>query len=301
VAKLLSLLLIWNVEFGIWNSYPHSKFQIPNSKFSSAQVTGSARTALAIVEDIRSRRQLIDLGADDFVVQEGADAREVLSVRPADYPVVVMIDATVPADDLPLVRKAAKRFLERLGTERPVALGSFDGHAHMLAGFDADRSALLAQLEDLAPAPAGDGSAREALQLASATLAATDAPFSAIVMLLAGPDDDRDAAEGQDAAAAVSARGTILHVVAHRSGVTQSSKAAAANRDDELRALAEQSRGQFITIYTAASFEAALTQLAARMTSELMIEYLVPNQSKAAEVKLGVRVPGARVRGLGVR
>jgi hypothetical protein len=289
MLKLLSLLIIWNLETGILDS-----------RFSG-QVTGSARTALAIVEDIRSRRPLIDLGADDFVVQEGVDGREVLSVRPADYPVVVMIDATISADDLPLVRKAAKRFLEKLGSERPVALGSFDGHARMLAGFDADRSALIAQLEDLASAPGADGSARQALELASATLAATAAPFSAIVILSAGPGDDRDATEGQDAAAAVSARGTILHVVARRSsGVTPSSRAAA-NRDEELHALAEQSRGQFITIYTAASFEAALGQLAARMTSELMIEYLVPNQSKATEVKLGVRVAGARVRGLGVR
>jgi hypothetical protein len=31
-----------------------------------------------------------------------------------------------------------------------------------------------------------------------------------------------------------------------------------------------------------------------------MVEYLVPNDSRAADVKLGVRIPGVRVRGLGV-
>jgi len=31
-----------------------------------------------------------------------------------------------------------------------------------------------------------------------------------------------------------------------------------------------------------------------------MIEYLVPTQSKATDVKVGVRIPGARVRGFGV-
>src|SRR5947207_858196 len=53
----------------------------------AAQVIGSARTALATVEDIRTGRRVVDVGADDFVVQEGAEEREVLSVRPADYPV----------------------------------------------------------------------------------------------------------------------------------------------------------------------------------------------------------------------
>jgi len=36
------------------------------------------------------------------------------------------------------------------------------------------------------------------------------------------------------------------------------------------------------------------------MATEIMIEYLVPPQSKASDVKIGVRIPGARVRGFGV-
>ncbi len=41
-------------------------------------------------------------------------------------------------------------------------------------------------------------------------------------------------------------------------------------------------------------------RLADRLTSEMMIEYLVPVGSKPADVKVGIRVAGARVRGLGV-
>jgi len=270
----------------------------------AAQVIGSARTALATVEDIRTGRRVVDVGADDFVVQEGAEEREVLSVRPADYPVVLMIDTGAAADDLVAIQKAAKRFLERLGSERPAAAGTFDGRARMLSGFDSDRSALTRQLDDLATAGPAVSSPAEALALAAGTLAATGAPFTAIVLLSAAAGEDREAADRQDAGGPVSSHGAILHVVAQRSSrsnVRSNTAGAAPNRDDGLRAAAEQSRGQFVTIYTAASFEAALDQLAARMTSELMIEYLVPNQSKATDERLGVRVPGTRVRGLGVR
>ena len=53
-------------------------------------------------------------------------------------------------------------------------------------------------------------------------------------------------------------------------------------------------------IYSAASYQAALDRLADRMTSEMMIEYLVPVGSKPNDVKVGIRVVGASVRGLGV-
>ena len=46
--------------------------------------TGSSRVSLAVVTDPRNR-PVVDIGADDFVIQEAGAAREVLSVRPADY------------------------------------------------------------------------------------------------------------------------------------------------------------------------------------------------------------------------
>ena len=53
--------------------------------------TGASRVALASVTDQRNR-PLVDVGADDFVIQEAGAAREILSVRPADYPIVVLLD-----------------------------------------------------------------------------------------------------------------------------------------------------------------------------------------------------------------
>jgi hypothetical protein len=53
-------------------------------------------------------------------------------------------------------------------------------------------------------------------------------------------------------------------------------------------------------IYSASSYQAALDRLADRLTSEMLIEYLVPVGSKPNDVKVGVRIIGTRVRGLGV-
>ena len=68
-----------------------------------------------------------------------------------------------------------------------------------------------------------------------------------------------------------------------------------------MRLLADQTRGQFTAIFSPASYSAALDRLADRLAIEMMIQYLVPPGPKAGDVQVGVRVPGARVVGLGVR
>src|SRR5437773_1671067 len=64
---------------------------VPVQAGSTAAQTGASRIALAAVTDPRNR-PLVDVSADDFVIQEAGTAREVLSVRPADYPIVVLLD-----------------------------------------------------------------------------------------------------------------------------------------------------------------------------------------------------------------
>ena len=266
---------------------------------SGPQEIGNARTVLAIVDDPRTRRPIVDVGADDFIVQEGAESREILSVRMADYPVVVMIDISGPADELALIQKAAKHFIQRLGNERAVAVGAFGSSPTILAGFDADRADLLNKVDEVVAATSGNGSALQAAALAAQTLAATGSLFSSIVVL-SGGGTDGSAPESQDVVAPLVGSGAILHVVASRAGQSDGATTSKSGGTTALRTLAAQTRGQFITIYTAASYQAALEQIAVRMASELMIEYLVPKQSKPADVRLGVRIAGARVRGFGV-
>src|SRR6185503_15240976 len=99
---------------------------------SRAPQTGKSRVALATVADPRNR-PIVDVDPDDFVIQEGTSAREILSVHLADYPIVIMIDTGLAARaDWSHLQKAVVRFIERIGQQRPVAIGTFGDEPKML-------------------------------------------------------------------------------------------------------------------------------------------------------------------------
>ena len=113
---------------------------------STEPQTGASRVALAAVTDARNR-PLVDVGEDDFVIQEGGASREILSVRPSDYPIIVLVDTgDDPRGEFESMRKAVANFINRIG-HRPVALGTFGDRPVMLTTFDDDRQALLATLD----------------------------------------------------------------------------------------------------------------------------------------------------------
>jgi len=266
----------------------------------ASQQTGASRIALATVVDARNR-PIVDVDADDFVVHEGAAAREILSVHVADYPIVVMIDTAAGArDDLPMMQRAAAQFIARVG-QRPVAVGTFGDPPAIVSTFDDERLALTKRLDALSPAATNASMLLQGAALAAQTLRPIGSLFSAIVMVSASPTD-----ASRDADALVTSivdASAILHVVANqgnRAARTDGDGTAPSSQAPSLRALVEQTRGQYTTIYTAASYRAALDRLADRLATEIMIEYLVPERSKASDVKIGVRIPGAQVRGFGV-
>jgi hypothetical protein len=258
--------------------------------------TGASRVALATVSDPKGR-PLLDVGPDDFVIQEGNVAREVLSVRPADYPIIVMLDNGVDArGDFSQMRKAVARFLDRIG-QRPVAIGTLGNPPTMIATFDDDRRAVAERLEALEPATMAGSDLMQGTALAGRTIHSTGSLFSAIVILSAAAlDASRDAPDAMIASIVDS--GAMLHVIANRT--MPPSVGSGVRTGQTMRVLAEQSRGQYTTIYSSASYQAALDRLAERLTSELLIEYIVPVGSKPIDVKLGIHLAGARVRGLGV-
>ena len=259
--------------------------------------TGASRTALAIVSDARNKA-IVDVGADDFVIQEAGQAREVLSVRVADYPVVVMLDSGGDARlDLPLMRKAVQRFIERLGP-RPIAIGTIADPPRMLTTFDDDHQKLLDALEQLEVAPGTRSDLLQGAALGADTIRATGAPFSALIVLSSTPADGTSRTADELVASIVDS-GAVLHVIANRSTqvVGQSGNI---RSGQAMRTIAEQTRGAYTVTYSAASYQPALDRLSERLTSEMMIEYLVPPGSKPVDVKVGVRLAGAKVRGLGV-
>lgn len=251
---------------------------------------GASRFALAIVSD-PSGKAVVDIDADDFVVQEAGAAREVLDVRVADYPVVVVLDeGAATGGDFAALKSAVTRFVERIGP-RPMALVTTAGAPRLVASFEDDRATLQRRLDAIeGPSPA-DGQPLRAAALAARTIQATGALFSAIVLATASPSEVSGPAADQLLAPIIDSR-AVVHVVAN-----EPQTAAAGSF---LRGLARQTHGDFTAVYAAPSYTPAMERLATRLTTELMVEYIVPVGSQAADPRIGVRIPGARVRGLGV-
>lgn len=262
-----------------------------------AQQTGASRTALVAITDAKDR-VIVDVGADDVAVQEAGQPREVLSVRVADYPVLVMFDNGSDArTDFEMLRKAAARFVERLGP-RPMALGTLADPPRVVTAFEDEPAVLMKAVAALAVDPAAKSAMMQAAALGGRTLRASGSLFSGLVILSA---TGLDASSGNpdELVANVVDSAAIVHVVANRS-VALTAAPGQMRTGMILRSLAQQTRGEYTVIYSPASYQAALDRLADRLVGELMVEYLVPPGSKPLDVTVGVRLPGARIRGLGV-
>jgi hypothetical protein len=250
--------------------------------------TGASRFALVTVSDNRGKA-LVDITADDFVVEEAGATREILDVRVADYPIAVVID-TGAAADFPSIRAAVTRFIERLGP-RPIALLTTAPPA-IVATFEDERETVQSRLT--ASDPSAGSRPLRAASLAASAIRATGTLFSSVIVVTAttaevtGPEAD-------DLVAPIIDSGAVVHVIAKGTEGTVIGGGGLL-----LRGLAQQMHGDFTAVYAAPSYQPALDRLATRLTTELMVEYIVPVGSKATDVKIGIRVPGARVRGLGV-
>jgi hypothetical protein len=255
---------------------------------SAGQQTPASRLVLASVTDGQGR-PLVDLDADDFVISENGQRCEVVAAFGADYPVIVLVDNSSEArNDLDAIRAAAVGFLSRLG-ERLVAVGTLTDPPAMLTSFDDERSAVLARLEQLSASQTSMLMPIEAVALAAKAVKENGSPFSAIVVVSA---HSIDAAQPQNTRLLpdIFDSGAAVHIVSRSSARLQA---------DLLRDLADQTRGNFTTVFSTPSYAVALNNLADRLGTEMMVEYFAP-PGPAGEVQIGVRIPGAHVRGLRV-
>lgn len=275
----------------------------PVAGTAQAGQAGASRFALAMVTD-RAGKALVDIGADDFVVQESGAGREVLDVRVADYPVAVVIDNGSRARaDFQSIRAAVGRFIDRLGP-RPLAIVTTAPEPAVVAKLDDERATVIARLQEIDAPSASDGQPLRAAGLAAQTMRATDALFAAIVVVTATPVEAQGTAAEQFLAQIIDS-GAVVHVVAHANaggtaGWTSPDGAAPPGAERAFRSIAQQMHGEFTAIYASPSYQPALDRLVTRLTTELLVEYIVPVGSRPLDVTIGVRIPGARVRGLGV-
>ena len=276
---------------------------------------GASRFALAQVLD-PTGKALVDVGPDDFVVQESGSEREILDVRVADYPVAIVVD-NGSKNDFDMIRAAVLRMLERLGP-RPIAVVTAGGEPKLVASFEDERTTVVEHLNAVEPAGDGVSQPLRATALAAEAIQRTGALFSAVLAITASPIE----VTGSDAdpllAPIIDSR-TVVHVVTDINGIGSLEDAGARRPEDVgarrpqdvgarrlqpseqlLRNIADQTHGDFTAVYAAASYQPAVDRLVTRLTTEMLIEYIVPVGSRASDVKIGVRIPGARIRGLGV-
>lgn len=264
---------------------------------SHAQGTAVARVLLAAVTDGRNR-PMVDLEVDDFVVHEGGEPREVMAVRMADYPLVILLDnASHATTDFAAMRAAAARFVTRVGN-RAVAVVTIADPPAVVAGFERDRDATLAAIEALEVAMTARRRPLQALAEAAALIRGTDSAFAAVVAVMAASAPDEPEPTGLTAEFVASR--DILHVVTLTNAPVPGEPATVGS-DDVLRDLATRSGGRSATIFSPVSFPIALDQIADRLASEMLVEYLAPaDAAVTADVRIGVTRPGSRVGGLGV-
>jgi hypothetical protein len=259
----------------------------------------ASRVLLATVA--AGNHALVDLGPDDFVIEEGGATREVFAMHVADYPLVVLIDNGATArNELEAIRDAAARFVSRVG-ERAVAVGTLADPPAILGSFDDDRVKVLAEIGAVSVDPTAGLRPLEAIEGAVTAIGTTGAQFSAIVVIAARPVDASEVGSSDLLTPILASRASV-HVIALRSAPTEhGGPTHTASDGDVLRQVSNLTRGQYTTIYSPASYGIALDRLADRLAAEVMIEYLVPpGQEARGDVRVGVKIPGARVTGLGV-
>lgn len=274
----------------------------PASQSASAQQTATIRIVLAAVTNSQNQA-IVDLDPDDFLVEERGEEREVLSVYVADYPVVLVLDnSSNTQGDIQALREAAAGFVRRIG-RRQVALATLSDPPQVLGSFTDSQADILNRIGEVTISPTTVLRPVEAVAMAVKVVRTeTDAPFSAIVVVSTGGMHVSQP-ESTSLLRDIFSSGAIVHAISRR--VPSATLGGGGSRPglegDPLRDLADQTGGRYTTVFSAVSYSFALDQVAERLASEMMIEYLVPQDSKAGpEVRVGVRVPGARVRGLGV-
>jgi hypothetical protein len=166
----------------------------------------------------------------------------------------------------------------------------------MVATFDDDRATVIRRVDKLRKGGSGDGLFQAMVTAAQATQK-TGAPFSAVVVVIANSGGAMPA-EFHDP---IVDSGANVHAVVQQKASARGANQARRRSLDMLVALVDETRGQLTTIYTPESYQLALDRVANQLAGELILEYIVPaGGSRESDVRLGVRIPGAKISSWGL-
>ena len=198
---------------------------------------GASRTALATVADTRGRA-IVDIEADDFVVRETGGRA---TCCPYEWPTTPL---PLVLDNGPARGRTSPRFARRrrassgasvTGRSRsrcPIRRGSSPPSTTTV-------SAVMQALEKTTSSASGEGLFQAIVDAAHA-ISENGSPFSAIVVVSASPL----AMVPSELLTPILESGATVHVDGRQAGVRQRRRST-----ETLRALADQTHGQFTTIY----------------------------------------------------
>ncbi len=280
---------------------------------SLAQQPLNTRHVLVSVTDLGGD-PVSGLGPPDFVIEENGQAREPLDVRSASYPIVVLLDTSLTArSSFIAMRQAVSKFGERLHG-RSIALSTFGGAPARVVSFSDESPDVTHAVEGLFARPGAESQLLDGIIDAAREIRELNVPLSMIVVVSAGAMDQSRRSAG-DVLRPVLASHSMVHVIETRSprgsgrlrrprlnlGNTTLANDGSLQLEELLQALAARTRGHYEKVSGDSGFESALHRLATRLSAEVVVEYIVPDEAPPSrDLRIGVNLAGASVWGLGL-
>ena len=269
-------------------------------------------TRLALVSVIdKDGAAVIGLEPADLIVEEGTASGQVLAVTPALYPVAVILDTSSFArDDFQPLRDAARHFIGTLSA-RDVVLYTSGTPATLLVDFTKDLGTVQGAVDHTFAQPTGTPHRFDAMIDAAHHLREREARVTRMVVLSAGGPDS-SARTPKDVLDAILASRSIVDVIDLRQTRAAGSSNAAGTLNpraltprlrsdtdaDVLLALSTRTLGRYERIVAASGYGPMLDKVRTQLLSEVLVEYVVPRDAHG--LKVGVRLPGVVVRGVGL-
>jgi hypothetical protein len=268
-----------------------------------------ARYALARVLDESGKPFLAGVTPDDIFLEENGEQRTIISVSPARYPVALLLDTSgFVRDEFFRLREAASHFVLGLH-DRDVAVYTFGDRSTRVVPFTRDSRAAAHALDTLFADAGSEVHVLDAFVDAADDIARR-APQVSSIVVVSGGGTDRSRRTADDLLGPLSTSRAIVRMVSrHRTTAAVESRSnlrdrpvqTALGNEVAFRGFAERTQGQFIQIASEAGYRTALDQVLEQIASEWMVEYEAVSRTAASRaIRLGIRVPGATIRGIGL-
>ena len=239
-----------------------------------------------------------DLSSKDFIVKEGGESREVVSVERPPFPLVVsvLVDTTQPPPGMNMLmrdlRAALATFVSSIRASSPgarIELIEVSGGAVTTAGFDAKPEDLDAAVQRIFPAHPSDAVILEAIGSTARSMTNMPTPRRAIVTV------DINSSESLNEATMKRMTGDL-----HQSGATVWSvsvrlpRAGGSRREGALNLITKNSGGLRLVANASSGLEALLQQISNALASQYLVTYArpasAPPQPPQMETTRGLKV-----------